>query len=311
MGTPEFAVPCLEILYNAGYEIAAVVTVADKPAGRGQSLSQSAVKQFAVSKGLKVLQPLKLKDPGFLNELSTLKADLQVVVAFRMLPEAVWDMPPLGTINLHASLLPAYRGAAPINWAIINGEKETGLTTFKLQHEIDSGQILFQEKIKIEEGETAGVLHDKMKTAGATLLLKTVREIEDRTQRGEPLPLVVQEESRVSHAPKIFKETCRVRWDEPAQKIHNLVRGLSPYPAAFAILVNEGRQYQLKIFSAATEPGKTVTPGAVDSDGKTSLKVQCAEGCLVLLEIQLEGKKRMRAEEFLRGFKMAEDCHFI
>ncbi len=250
MGTPEFAVPSLNKLYEAGYDIAGVITAPDKPAGRGMKLSESAVKKYALEKNLKILQPAKLKDPGFIKELEALKADVQVVVAFRMLPEAVWNMPPLGTINLHGSLLPQYRGAAPINWAIINGEKETGVTTFKLKHEIDTGDILLQQKIKIEEDETAGSLHDKMMDVGADLLLQTINQLEQGTIKEVPQnsPFTI-DHSPPPLAPKIFTEMCEINWNKNVKDIYNFIRGLSPYPAAFTYLNGK----KLKIFSAGKE----------------------------------------------------------
>jgi len=245
MGTPEFAVPSLSKLYDAGYDIAAVVTAPDKPAGRGMQLSESAVKKYALEKNLKILQPERLKDPHFIEELKSLKADVQIVVAFRMLPEIVWNMPPLGTINLHASLLPQYRGAAPINWAIINGEKQTGLTTFKLQHEIDTGNVLLQEKIDILDNETAGSLHDKMMEAGGELLLKTLRKLEEgKIEEVFQNEIKIGNENSLKQAPKIFTETCEINWNKSTGEIYNLIRGLSPYPAAFTFL--EGKK--LKIF---------------------------------------------------------------
>ena len=265
MGTPEFAVPSLNKLYEAGYDIVAVVTAPDKPAGRGMRLTQSAVKKYALEKNLKILQPEKLKNPSFIEELQSLKADVQVVVAFRMLPEVIWNMPPLGTINLHASLLPQYRGAAPINWAIINGEKQTGVTTFKLQHEIDTGNILLQEKINIADDETAGSLHDKMMIAGAELLLKTINQLEAGT-----LQEIAQSNVPVSpllHAPKIFTETCEINWNNEVNEIYDLIRGLSPYPAAFTFL--QGKK--LKIFSAEKELSNEANePGAIFTDHNKS-----------------------------------------
>jgi methionyl-tRNA formyltransferase len=301
MGTPEFAVPSLNKLYEAGYDIAAVVTAPDKPAGRGMQLTESAVKKYAVAKNLKVLQPEKLKDPAFLQELRSLKADVQVVVAFRMLPEVVWNMPPLGTINLHASLLPEYRGAAPINWAIINGEKETGVTTFKLQHEIDTGNILLQEKIKIDTDETAGTLHDKMMETGARLLLKTIQELEKGTLKEvvQPSPLTIRD-SPLHHAPKIFTETCEINWNKSVDEIYNFIRGLSPYPAAFTFL----NEKKVKIFTAEKEKSDFQNEvGKVATDNKTFLKFTAKDGFILLKEIQLEGKKRMKIEEFLRGWR--------
>jgi len=306
MGTPEFAVASLAALIDGGFNIVGVITSPDKPAGRGMQMQQSAVKKFAVEKNLKILQPEKLKSHDFLEELKSLNADLQVVVAFRMLPELVWNMPPMGTINLHGSLLPQYRGAAPINWAIINGEKETGLTTFKLKQEIDTGDILLQEKVVIGENETAGELHDRMKTVGAQLLVKTVRgltegiinEIPQHPEEGirEPDGSVIT----IKQAPKIHTDTCRINWSMPVEAVYNLVRGLSPYPAAF-IVMNEK---MLKIYKAKKEVGfPKVTEGEYETDGKSFLKFACTNGYLHLLDVQLEGKKRMGIEEFLRGYR--------
>jgi methionyl-tRNA formyltransferase len=307
MGTPEFAVPSLNKLYEAGYHIVAVVTAPDKPAGRGMHLTQSAVKKYALEKNLKILQPEKLKNPAFIEELQSLQADVQVVVAFRMLPEVVWNMPPLGTINLHGSLLPQYRGAAPINWAIINGEKQTGVTTFKLQHEIDTGNILLQEKIDIADDETAGSLHDTMMNVGAELLLKTINQLEAGTLQeiaqshssltSHPLTL---SSSHPRHAPKIFTETCEINWNNDVNEIYNLIRGLSPYPAAFTFL--QGKK--LKIFSAEKELNNEANePGAISTDHKSFLKFAAKDGFISLKEIQLEGKKRMNITDFLRGWR--------
>ena len=301
MGTPEFAVPSLNKIYEAGYEIAAVITAPDKPAGRGMQLTQSAVKKFALEKNLKILQPEKLKSPEFIEELKSLKADLQVVVAFRMLPEIVWNMPPMGTVNLHGSLLPQYRGAAPINWAIINGEKETGVTTFKLQQQIDTGNILLQEKIPVSENETAGTLHDKMMNVGAELLLKTIRGLENGTLKEIPQPST----SNVGHAtlraaPKIFTETGEINWNKNVDEIYNLIRGLSPYPSAFTFLNGK----KLKIFSAEKEnSGESNGAGQFLTDHKTFLKFAARDGFISLKEIQLEGKKKMKIEDFLRGWR--------
>lgn len=296
MGTPEFAVPSLDLLYKEGYDIAGVVTAPDKPAGRGMKLSESEVKKYAVANNLKVFQPEKLKHPDFIEQLRELNADLQVVVAFRMLPEFVWNMPPLGTINLHASLLPQYRGAAPINWAIINGEKETGVTTFKLQQEIDTGNILLQEKIKISDNETAGTLHDKMKTLGAEVLLRTVQQLHNGTLQEHP-----QSHSSVLHpAPKIFSEDCKINWDQGVAEINNFIRGLSPYPAAFTFLNGK----KLKIFSAEIEQFQGLdTPGNFITDYKSYLKFVARDGYISIKELQLEGKKRMHVADFLRGWR--------
>jgi methionyl-tRNA formyltransferase len=315
LGTPEFAVASLDALVQADYNIVGVVTAPDKPAGRGMKLQESAVKKYAVEKGLKVLQPEKLKNPEFLQELKSLNAQLQVVVAFRMLPEAVWNMPAMGTINVHGSLLPQYRGAAPINWAIINGEKETGVTTFKLKHEIDTGDILLQEKILIGDDETAGELHDRMKEIGAQLLVKTVEGLFNGTLKEKPQSSIVNRESAMedtsysqltidysplNHAPKIFTETCRFDWNKSADEVYNLIRGLSPYPAAFTEL--EGKT--LKIFKARkTKEQPKIAAGAFDTDRKSFLKFACTDGFIEVIELQLEGKKKMLVEDFLRGYR--------
>jgi methionyl-tRNA formyltransferase len=308
MGTPEFAVASLDILIKNGYDVVGVVTVADKPAGRGQQLHESAVKKFAVAHGIKVLQPLKLKDPEFIRELKELKADLQIVVAFRMLPEEVWNMPQLGTYNLHGSLLPKYRGAAPINWAIINGETESGVTTFKLKHEIDTGSVLFQQKVKISETTNAGELHDELMKVGAELVLKTVKAIESGTA-----DLKVQDDSKAVHAPKLFKETCKIDWNKSVNEIYNLIRGLSPYPAAFTEFTDvNGNLLSLKIFSSQKEEvAHSETNGLLTTDNKTYMRIACRNGYITLKELQLQGKKRMGVEEFLRGYKFPENVVFL
>lgn len=297
MGTPDFAVASLTALQQAGLEIVGVVTAADKPAGRGQKLSESAVKKYAVANNLRVLQPLKLKDPVFIEELASLKADLFVVVAFRMLPEIVWNMPPKGTINLHGSLLPQYRGAAPINHVIINGEKESGVTTFFLKQEIDTGDIIFADAIAIADDDTAGTLHDKLMVLGANLLVKTVKAIEANDYNEVPQP----ESETLKFAPKIFKEFCKVDWNQSNQTVYNLIRGLSPYPTAFTTLNDKN----LKIFNAElvdSEPG--ISPGAFLTDGKTYLKFATKDGFILLTDVQYEGKKRMLIDEFLRGMRL-------
>jgi methionyl-tRNA formyltransferase len=303
MGTPEFAVASLDALVKAGCQVVAVVTAPDKPGGRGMQLQQSAVKKYAVEHHLNVLQPEKLKNPAFLEELQALNADLQVVVAFRMLPEAVWNMPPMGTVNLHGSLLPQYRGAAPINWAVINGEKETGVTTFKLKHEIDTGDILLQESFPIGENDSAGEVHDKMKEIGAELLVKTVKGLADNSLSQNPQDAsITTQQAPLKHAPKIHTDTCRINWSQPVENIFNLVRGLSPYPAAFIVL----NEKMLKIYKAKKELVMPAVPeGEYESDGKTFLKFAGANGYLHLLEIQLEGKKKMGIEEFLRGYRFS------
>lgn len=300
MGTPEFAVASLDALVKAGFNIAGVVTAPDKPAGRGMQLQQSAVKKYALDHNLKVLQPEKLKSPEFLEELRNLQADLQVVVAFRMLPEVVWNMPPKGTINLHGSLLPKYRGAAPINWAVINGEKETGVTTFKLKHEIDTGDIYLQESFAIGENETAGQVHDKMKETGAQLLVKTVNGIFENSLSEKPQRTQSSSATPLPHAPKIFTETCKIDFSKSCVEVHNLIRGLSPFPGAFTLF--QGKT--LKIFSS--EKLNSVPngePGTFSTDQKTYLHFNCADGAIAALEIQIEGKKKMKTEDFLRGYR--------
>ncbi len=297
MGTPDFAVPSLDILVQQGYKLAAVITAPDKPRGRGREVTPSPVKQYALSRGLHVLQPTNLKDPDFLTELRNLNANLQVVVAFRMLPEAVWAMPALGTFNLHASLLPQYRGAAPINWAIINGERETGVTTFFLQQEIDTGNIIFQEKEPIFDTDDAGTLYERLRYKGAHLVLKTVQAIEAGNCPSQPQVVTAP----LKTAPKIFRDTCRINWHQPAINIHNLVRGLSPYPAAWTNW--NGKNY--KIFKTQVLPQSfSNEAGAISTDHKTWLHVQTAEGSIAVLELQAEGKKRMTIPEFFRGNKL-------
>ena len=299
MGTPEFAVASLDALVKAGCNIAGVVTAPDKPAGRGMKLTESAVKKYAVENGLKVLQPEKLKNPEFLAALKSLNADLQIVVAFRMLPEIVWNMPPLGTINVHGSLLPQYRGAAPINWAVINGEKETGVTTFKLKHEIDTGDILLQESLPIGEDETAGEVHDRMKEIGAKVLVETVKGLAENRIAEQPQTLKLKP-STLHHAPKIHTDTCIIHWDRPVETVHNLIRGLSPYPGAFTTL----NEKILKVFRSKKEiTYPNSTEGDYETDGRTYLKFACADGYLHLLEVQLEGKKRMSIDDFLKGYR--------
>ena len=299
MGTPEFAVASLDALVKAGCNIAGVVTAPDKPAGRGMKLTESAVKKYAVENGLKVLQPEKLKNPEFLAALKSLNADLQIVVAFRMLPEIVWNTPPLGTINVHGSLLPQYRGAAPINWAVINGEKETGVTTFKLKHEIDTGDILLQESLPIGEDETAGEVHDRMKEIGAKVLVETVKGLAESRITEQPQTLNLQP-STLHHAPKIHTDTCIIHWDRPVETVHNLIRGLSPYPGAFTTL----NEKILKVFRSKKEiTYPKSTEGDYETDGRTYLKFACADGYLHLLEVQLEGKKRMSIDDFLKGYR--------
>ena len=302
MGTPEFAVASLDALVKAGCNIVAVVTAPDKAAGRGLHLQQSAVKKYAVEKGLKVLQPEKLKNPEFISELKSLNADLQIVVAFRMLPEVVWSMPPMGSVNLHGSLLPQYRGAAPINWAVINGETETGVTTFKLKHEIDTGDILLQQSFPIGENETAGAVHDRMKEIGAQLLVKTVQQLAAGVLAEKPQTSNQQPATPLKHAPKIFTETCKIDFAKTADEVHNLVRGLSPFPGAFCSLNGK----TLKIFRTEKEVSNPdIEPGQYKTDEKTFLKFACSNGYISVTELQLEGKKKMNIEDFLRGYRFS------
>jgi methionyl-tRNA formyltransferase len=297
MGTPDFAVPSLDILVKNNYRVVGVITAPDKPAGRGLLPQMSAVKKYALENNLLLLQPEKLKSPEFQNELKNLKPDLQVVVAFRMLPESVWSPPQLGTFNLHASLLPQYRGAAPINWSIINGEKETGVTTFFLEKEIDTGNILFQKKISINSEMTAGDLHDSLMLSGAELVLQTVKAIEQKTIH--PQKQIANKELKT--APKIFTETCKINWNYPTENIYNLIRGLSPYPCAFSFLNDK----KLKVYFGEKEIiSHSEIAGTISSDNKTFLKFATADGFIKLTDLQLEGKKRMGVEEFLRGFKV-------
>ena len=310
MGTPEFAEFILRRLVEEHYNIVGVVTMPDKPMGRhGSVLQSSPVKKYAVEQGMTVLQPEKLKDPLFVEQLAALKADLQVVVAFRMLPEIVWNMPRLGTFNLHASLLPQYRGAAPINWAIIDGDKETGVTTFFLKHEIDTGDIIHQERIPILPDDNAGTMHDKLMALGADLTVKTLEEILAGTVKQ-----VSQQslgESELRPAPKIFKDTCRIDWNQPTARVNDFIRGLSPYPTAWTVLhTSSGEDMDFKIFAAEPVPCTAQKPGTIICDGRKSLCVTTADGALKLLEVQIAGKKRMDVCAFLCGNDLL-DCRFI
>jgi len=304
MGTPEFAVPSLEILVEHKYNIVAVITAPDKPQGRGQKLSYSPVKEFAIKHNIQVLQPPNLKAPEFLDQLKSLNSNLQIVVAFRMLPEVVWSMPSLGTFNLHASLLPQYRGAAPINWAIINGEKETGATTFFLKHEIDTGSIIFQVKEPIGSDDDAGTVYERLMKKGAELVLKTVRAIEQNNYPSVPQ----SEANETKHAPKIFKETCEIKWDQKSDQVKNFVRGLSPYPGAWMTVA--GKVFKIFKVSAVKSsesferPDDARTPGDVHTDNKNYIHIKTADGWVALQEIQPEGKKRMTVLEFFRGNKL-------
>ncbi|MCU4157588.1 methionyl-tRNA formyltransferase [Carboxylicivirga sp. A043] len=300
MGTPDFAVESLKALVENNYNIVGVVTAPDRPAGRGQKLKQSPVKEYAVSAEIPVLQPEKLKNETFLSELKALQADLQIIVAFRMLPEVVWSMPPLGSFNLHGSLLPRYRGAAPINWAVINGDKETGVTTFFLKHEIDTGNIIYQEKMPITDDDTAGTVHDKMMVLGAGLVIKTVKAIENETVQALPQS---NDETQLKHAPKIFKDDCRIDWQKDAESIRNHIRGLSPYPTAWTeFAMKNGKQISCKVFFAERIDGKELAAGQFESDNKTYLSVGTGKGALNITHLQMAGKKRMSIDELLRGF---------
>lgn len=306
MGTPEFAVESLDILLRNNYTIVAVITVPDKPAGRGQQIQQSAIKKYALAKGLNILQPNKLKEEKFITELKALNADLQIVVAFRMLPEVIWNMPSLGTINLHGSLLPQYRGAAPINRAVMNGEKETGVSTFFLQQEIDTGKIIFQEKTPIAENETAGDIHDRLKHIGAELILKTVKAIETGKYPQIDQNTLITPNTNIHSAPKIFKEDCEINWNGSLNEIHNMIRGLSPHLAAFTELISpEEKTIQLKIFNSGKErTSHNLATASISTDSKTYLKVAVKDGFINIHELQLSGKKRMSVLDFLRGFQI-------
>jgi methionyl-tRNA formyltransferase len=305
MGTPNFAVASLDALVKDGQDVIAVVTSPDKPAGRGRELQASAVKKYALEKNLTILQPEKLKSPDFLAELRELDPELIVVVAFRMLPEEVWAYPPMGTINLHASLLPQYRGAAPINRVIMNGETETGITTFFIEKEIDTGKIIMQEPVEITPQDTAGTLHDRIMVKGARLLRLTVRAIREGNVEGRSQSELLKPGEEIKTAPKIFKEDCRIQWNWKVQQVYDHVRGLSPYPAAWTTLVStEGREYNLKVYSTGKLERETIfPPGTLMTDGKSRFQIVCNNGIILLTEVQMEGKKRMKIEDFMRGLK--------
>lgn len=307
MGTPDFAVESLRQLVEGGYNVAGVITMPDKPAGRGHKIQYSPVKQYALGQNLPLLQPQNLKDESFIQSLRDWKADLQIVVAFRMLPEVVWNMPRLGTFNLHASLLPQYRGAAPINWAVINGDTETGITTFFLKHEIDTGEVIRQQRVPIADTDNVEVVYDKLMMLGGKLVVETVDDI--LNDRVKPMP---QEEMAVAGelrpAPKIFKETCRIDWNRPVKKIYDFVRGLSPYPGAWTELISpEGETVVLKIFESEKNVEKHgLIPGTIVTDGKKTIKIAVPDGFLFILSLQLPGKKRLKTDELLRGFRLTE-----
>ncbi len=313
MGTPDFAVPSLKALIEKGYNVVGVITAPDREAGRGRKIMMSAVKKFALENNLNILQPQKLKNEYFLNELRSLRPNLQVVVAFRMLPEVVWAMPELGTFNLHASLLPQYRGAAPINFALINGETVTGLTTFFLDKEIDTGRIIHQEKIEINYDDDAGMLHDKMMERGSELVLNTVESILDDKVTANNQDSFLSKNEILKPAPKLKKEDCRINWNNTPINIYNFVRGLSPYPASYAILASkEGIQHIVKIFKVeiVSSLASDKKPGNILTDGKNYLDVEVRSGVVRILELQLSGKKRMGISDFLRGFQYVADFHF-
>lgn len=309
MGTPEFAVESLKRLVEGGYNVVGVITMPDKPMGRhGSVLQASPVKQYAVSQGLKVLQPEKLKDETFLEELRALQADLQIVVAFRMLPEVVWNMPPMGTFNLHAALLPQYRGAAPINWAVINGDTETGITTFFLKHEIDTGDIIQQVRVPIADTDNVEIVYDKLMMLGGDLVLETVDAILAGTIHPIPQDELIMPETELRPAPKIFKETCRIEWNKGVKRVYDFVRGLSPYPAAWTELVMpEGGRQVVKIYETEKLFASHSLPvGQVDTDGKTYFRIAVPDGYVNLISLQLAGKKRMAVADFLRGYRHVE-----
>ena len=311
MGTPDFAVEPLKKLVENNYNIVGVVTNPDKPAGRGQKIQESAVKKYAKSQGLNILQPEKFRNEDFLTNLGSLHADLQIIVAFKMLPEIVWSMPKFGTFNLHASLLPQYRGAAPINWAVINGDKKTGVTTFFLKHEIDTGNIIFQEEVPIDENDNAGIVHDKLMYTGADLVLKTVDSIINKNYKLINQEDLIHSNEPIKHAPKIFKNDCKINWNNDIDSIHNLIRGLSPYPAAWTELTNEKDTIQFKIFKTEKEiSDHKNSVGKIITDQKTYLKVAVNNGFIHILELQQAGKKRLTIEDFLRGFQQINTYKF-
>ena len=302
MGTPDFAVASLDAIVKAGYEVAAVVTVPDRKVGRGQKVAFSPVKDYALEHGLPLLQPERLRDEAFVSQLRGIDADLFVVVAFRMLPQVVWGMPRMGTFNLHASLLPQYRGAAPINWAIINGEKETGVTTFLLNERIDEGGLLMQRSTPINADDTAETLHDRLATMGAPMVVETIKGLEDSTITPQPQP----SDAVCKAAPKIFKEDCAIDWRKNGEDIINFVRGLCPYPAATMAMTDEkGQQRNFKVYEVAYEMGQDIEPGTLQTDTKKYLKVGCNGGCINIMSLQIEGKRRNSIEEFLRGYNVS------
>ncbi len=312
MGTPEFAVESLKAIVENNYNVVGVITVPDKPAGRGQKIKTSPVKDYAVSQNIKVLQPEKLKNEDFLQELKSLNADLQVIVAFRMLPEVVWDMPSMGSFNLHGSLLPQYRGAAPINWAVINGDKETGVTTFFLQHEIDTGNIIGQKRMPILEEDNAGSVHDKMMVLGAELVLETLEKICNKEVETKSQEDFFDKEADLNPAPKIFKEDCKIEWSQSIENIHNKIRGLSPYPAAWTEIKDpNGKILSVKIYKTSIWSGDKKTKGTIETEGKNTIVFHGETGALQIHTLQLAGKKRMEAAAFLNGYKTLHECALI
>lgn len=311
MGTPDFAVESLRCLVEGGYNVVGVITMPDKPAGRGHKIQYSPVKQYALEQNLPLLQPEKLKDEEFVEALRAWKADLQIVVAFRMLPEVVWSMPRLGTFNLHASLLPQYRGAAPINWAVINGDTETGITTFFLKHEIDTGEVIQQVKVPIADTDNVGIVHDKLMNLGGRLVVETVDAILAGKVKSIPQEEMIQT-GELRPAPKIFKETCRIDWSKPVKKVYDLIRGLSPYPAAWTELHQEGAEpIAVKVFETEkVDKEHQLAFGDIVTDNKTYLHVAVQGGFIAVKSLQLAGKKRLGTDEFLRGFKLAEPARF-
>lgn len=303
MGTPDFAVASLQALIENGFNVVGVITAPDKPAGRGKKITESAVKKYAKENALNILQPTNLKDKTFQSELKALNANLQVIVAFRMLPEAVWNMPELGSINLHASLLPQYRGAAPINWAVINGDKKTGATTFFLKHEIDTGNIIDQIEVDILPDDNAGTIHDKLMVNGANLLVTTIQKIIDKNYKEIPQDNVASEQ--LKHAPKIFKDDCKIDWKKTGNQIQNLIRGLSPYPAAWSEFIDtDNKLISFKVYEAAFEQfNHNYKIGSIITDGKTYIKIAVIDGFIDILEIHLAGKKRLKTRDLLQGFK--------
>lgn len=307
MGTPEFAVATLGSLLMNGYDVPAVVTAPDKEAGRGRKIRKSAVGEFAEFSKIPVLQPVSLKDPAFISELKDLKADVFIVVAFRMLPREVWEIPPLGTINLHASLLPDYRGAAPINHAIINGETNTGVTTFLIDEKIDTGNILLNEVVPIFPDENAGELHDRLMVLGARLMIRTLEELSENHIKPVPQSVPANSELPAKSAPKIHPENCIINWDLDSTRVNNLVRGLSPYPGARSVLINSSSSISFKIYESQPETEEhSFKPGTICTDDKNFIRICCGKGYLKIISLQLEGRKRMSTSELLRGFKISD-----